>query len=597
MSRFRFRQMAACFVVSVAIVNSPALAQSCVGDCNANGVVDGYDLAICLAEWGPSAATSRADIDGNGVVNGMDLGVILGNWGPCRAHLSSIDPPVGCVLGGTEITIVGSWLSSATEVRVSGALCPGFAVLSPTVIVARTPPGLPGAAVVSVVTAAGASERSDLFRYSQQTVAQMSPLSGSPAGGTEVTLRGQYLSSVQSVTFGGIPASALEVVSDNEIRVVSPPGPPTGPAAVTLIGVKGTVALATPFTYLAPAVSSAIPNAGSPLGGTRVAIVGVGLSGVVAVTFGGVAATDLHVVSDTQLLATTPPGQVGTVAVAVAGTHGSASLTDGFVFTTRTLPEWAELIQPEPDSVAVPDAALRTRILDIGLAWRIRDRGTGIEMLLVPPGAFMMGDNFALSDALPQHVVTISHPMYVSRYEVTQSQWQARMSSNPSFFRGYPDSAARPVDSVSWNAIQTFLLGSGLRLPTEAEWEYSCRAGTVSKYNNGTNNSAGLSAVAWWYSNSGAQTHPVAGKQPNMLGLFDMHGNVLEWVSDYYVANYYSYSPTVDPPGPVSGSVRVLRGGTYGWGWDTAGHSSSARYYGDPGFNGSLVGFRVVRNP
>jgi len=260
-----------------------------------------------------------------------------------------------------------------------------------------------------------------------------------------------------------------------------------------------------------------------------------------------------------------------------------------------------------PNPAVVTDATMRAAITATGLAWRVRDTATQMEMVLVPPGTFTMGCtassvNACSSNENPTHSVTLTQPFYMGRYEVTQSQWVARMPSNPSNFQGasYPDAANRPVEQVSWNTIQGYLSVTGMRLPSEAEWEYACRAGTTTAFNNGSSDDASwplrVGTIAWYLSNSGNQTHVVGGKVANALGLFDMSGNVSEWVSDWYDGTYYSVSPLTNPLGPVSGGTdRVLRGGS--WYTDSGLVRSSCRYYLTPDFTNFSNGFRVARNP
>ena len=192
--------------------------------------------------------------------------------------------------------------------------------------------------------------------------------------------------------------------------------------------------------------------------------------------------------------------------------------------------------------------------------------GVSFEMVLVEGGTFRMGatseqEDEAESDEKPVHSVTLSN-YYIGKNEVTQALWQAVMGSNPSCFEG----SDLPVEDVSWNDCQEFiqklnrLTGRNFRLPTEAEWEFACRGGNNScgyKY-SGSNN---LANVAWYDDNSDGQTHPVATKAPNELGIYDMSGNVWEWCADWY-ANYTSNSQT-NPKGPQSGSYRVYRGGSW----------------------------------
>ncbi|MGA2439958.1 MAG: formylglycine-generating enzyme family protein [Tepidisphaeraceae bacterium] len=213
------------------------------------------------------------------------------------------------------------------------------------------------------------------------------------------------------------------------------------------------------------------------------------------------------------------------------------------------------------------------------------DLGNGLtmEFVLVQPGSFMMGttnssDNISLA-AQPQHRVEISKPFYLGKYEVTQEQWQSVMGNNPSRYRdivGHPltppqNEAKCPVECVSWNDCQTFLgkvkakaPGTEFCLPTEAQWEYACRAGSSGEYCYGDGD-ASLGDYAWCEGNSDGRPHPVGQKKPNAWGLYDMHGNVWEWCADRVDIedDYYANSPSRDPQGPTSGAGRVYRGGSY----------------------------------
>jgi len=154
---------------------------------------------------------------------------------------------------------------------------------------------------------------------------------------------------------------------------------------------------------------------------------------------------------------------------------------------------------------------------------------------------------------------------------------------------------------VSWNTVQGFLSQTGMRLPTEAEWEYAYRAGTTTAFHgytgqvSGTNNDSLLGNIAWFIGNSNSQTRPVGGKLGNGFGLHDMSGNVLEWVNDWYGSNYYSTSPSVNPQGPSSGTFRVLRGGS--WGSDSNRCRASYRSNINPVVSDCVFGFRVARTP
>ena len=267
-------------------------------------------------------------------------------------------------------------------------------------------------------------------------------------------------------------------------------------------------------------------------------------------------------------------------------------------------PTWATVLSWCPDPAVVTNASLRAAIGATSLPWRVRDTGTQIEMLLVPPGTFSMGCSPSTSwgcnpEENPVHTVTLTNAFYMARYEVTQAQWQAKMGWNPSYFSGYADSPSRPVEQVSWTTIQGFLSATGMRLPTEAEWEYSCRAGTTTAFHsgpgfpNGTNDDNLVGGIAWYNPNSGSQTHVVGGKAGNALGLHDMSGNVWEWVSDWF--GTYPSAAQVNPTGPTFGSDRVLRGGAWLNSSDLL--RSSYRYYVTPGNSNHLIGFRVARSP
>lgn len=192
-----------------------------------------------------------------------------------------------------------------------------------------------------------------------------------------------------------------------------------------------------------------------------------------------------------------------------------------------------------------------------------------MHFVLIPAGRFEMGRPILPSDYSAseiQHSVTLSRPFYMQTTPVTQAQWEAVMGNNPSKFTGDPH---LPVDSVSWRATQSFLqtlnqrsepTENPYRLPSEAEWEFACRAGSRSKFFFGED-PAELVDYAWFEKNAGKRTHPVAEKLPNPWNLYDLYGNVWEWVQDRYAD--YPVLDVTDPTGPEKGSQRVLRGGCY----------------------------------
>ena len=256
-------------------------------------------------------------------------------------------------------------------------------------------------------------------------------------------------------------------------------------------------------------------------------------------------------------------------------------------------PTWATVLEWEPNPAVVTDANLRAAIVASGFAWRIRDNSSNIEMLLVPGGTFTMGcspgDAECGSDESPAHQVTLTNAFYMGKTEVTQAQWTAKMGSNPSWFQGtyYPNAANRPVEQVSWNTIQSFNSATGLRLPTEAEWEFACRAGTT------TARYGVLNDIAWNSLNTAPTTNAVATKLPNALGIYDMLGNVCEWCQDFY--GPYSSESVTNPTGPATGSTRALRGGA--WRGNPSFCRASQRGAYGTDVADLAFGFRVVRNP
>ncbi|MFA6291335.1 MAG: formylglycine-generating enzyme family protein [Victivallales bacterium] len=220
-------------------------------------------------------------------------------------------------------------------------------------------------------------------------------------------------------------------------------------------------------------------------------------------------------------------------------------------------------------------------------------KGVNLEFVLILPGTFMMGAENISDNEKPVHKVTLTKPFYMTKYEVTQEQWQAVTGENPSQFKETADAPKRPVEQVSWDDISKKFLpklaermpkGLKARLPTEAEWEYSCRAGTAGDY------AGELDAMGWYEINSKETTHPVGGKKPNAWGLYDMHGNVWEWCADIH--GDYSAEAVTDPKGAASGSSRIGRGGCWSIGNN---HCKSAfRDWGTPGYKSPRLGLRLA---
>jgi formylglycine-generating enzyme required for sulfatase activity len=231
----------------------------------------------------------------------------------------------------------------------------------------------------------------------------------------------------------------------------------------------------------------------------------------------------------------------------------------------------------------------------------------GMKLVLIPKGTFMMGSPIEEEGAKndeKQHQVTIGKDYYLGVTEVTQGQYEKVMGTNPSYFQKRvirkSDSSMYPVEQVSWEDAVEFCkklsdlpeekkAGRVYRLPTEAEWEYACRAGSKAAYSFGANSKT-LGDYAWFGENSGNQTHPVGEKKANAWGLYDMHGNVWEWCSDWY--GVYPKGSVSDPSGPSEGSIRVDRGGS--WAYGAANCRSAYRGWGAPSYRIGNDGFRVA---
>ena len=233
--------------------------------------------------------------------------------------------------------------------------------------------------------------------------------------------------------------------------------------------------------------------------------------------------------------------------------------------------------------------------------------GALMEFVWIPAGTFRMGSPSSEAGGRSDealHEVEISRGFWLGRYEVTQGQWEAVMGTRPWSGRDHVVSdLSHPAVSISWNAVQRFIGrlndaadASLYRLPSEAEWEYACRAGSRTRWSFGDDESV-LGNYAWYWDNAwdvGEEyAHAVGTKWPNAWGLYDMHGNVYEWVQDWYGSDYYDVSPRVDPRGPSSGSLRVGRGGSFG---DGASDLRSADRSGfSPGGRGDDIGVRLLR--
>ncbi len=265
---------------------------------------------------------------------------------------------------------------------------------------------------------------------------------------------------------------------------------------------------------------------------------------------------------------------------------------------------WADVLVQDPDPEVVTDADGRKRMLATGLPWKVKDRGTGIVMLLVPPGEDVIGaspgDSEAEDEESPAHRVRFTDAFYLGETEVTQAQWEtAKVGDDPSYFKG----ANRPVENVSWDRINEpdsgFRTKTGLRLPSECEWEYACRAGSdAARYGE-------LENIAWFRGNSESESKDVGKRQANAWGFKDMLGNVYEWCSTPYDSRLYSRAKqqgAVDSTfyksanyKSANGEFLVVRGAS--WNIFPRNVRASYRNYVRSDFSFNIIGFRVARAP
>ena len=239
---------------------------------------------------------------------------------------------------------------------------------------------------------------------------------------------------------------------------------------------------------------------------------------------------------------------------------------------------------------------------------------SGIEMILIPGGSFEMGSDSGTPDEAPVHKVSVG-AFWMDRYEVVQEEFRKYQRPDPSHFKG----PRQPLEQINWTDAAAYcndrsradglepcydektwacdFNANGYRLPTEAEWEYACRAGAATQYSFG-NSPGQLKDYAWYADNASAATHPVGQKKPNAWGLYDMHGNVAEWCNDRYAKDWYKQSPDKDPRGPSEGRERVIRGGA----WNSSAGSCRSAYrtsslsVDDTCLADDAIGFRCVRN-
>jgi formylglycine-generating enzyme required for sulfatase activity len=528
---------------------------------------------------------------------------------PGPPTITSICPDRGPDAGGTVVRIEGASFGDITGVNFGSASATNFAKLSDTLIQAETP-GVPagtGTAVVALI-GLGGEEAHALFTYlppGVTTICGLIPFFGPEDGGTTVLINGSGLLHTESVTFGDDEGTDLDVLSDTQVIVKTPPG--MGAVAVVLTTADGRKAGAL-FAYLPPITPPALitridsldPDHGPFIGGTQVFITGAGFTGTTSVTFGPRPGTDLNVVSDTQLTVKSPYG-FGTVPVIVSTPHGDA-------------------------------VALFTY-----------EGGTLAPMVPVAAGEFQMGDPWGEGgpDELPVHTVYVSSFM-IDKYEVTNALYCQFLNAGgnddhwdsgqqilrqgavaPYTYSPAPTREDHPVVYVNWEDAMAFcdwrseaegLAAGTYRLPTEAEREKAASWNPVTshhyRFGEQTDGSGpdDLDGHRANYSDSGdpfePRTTPVGYYDGTLYGTYqtedaysyygcyDMSGNVWEWCYDWYDDEYYSSSPGADPTGPPSGSYRVLRGGS--WDYDANCCRAAVRGANSPAARYVNFGFRCA---
>jgi formylglycine-generating enzyme required for sulfatase activity len=603
-----------------------AAAQGCPSaDLNGDRRVSGADISVLLGEWGTSGGTTGADLNGSGLVTGADLAIVLEQWG--QSCPSEIVPYWATLIeAAPDPSIITDPLTRASIEATGFAWRVRHAVTQAEMLL--VPPGTFEMGCVQGTTQGGCSVAA--LPVHAVTITQPFYI------GRYETTQSEWRRVMGSNPayhrwLRDSPVCPVETVSGNDIR-----------AFLVISGARLPSEAQWEFAYRA-GTSTAYHNASNDeTSASTIGVVGQGITGSTRAVgslsgnrFGlhDMTGNVLERVADwygpyegasqvDPLGPTTGTSQVyrgGDYlfdARSATGYFRSAASLDhrsrncGFRMAMNVapselvVPPWAVSIAMEPDPAVIVDQKIRDRIRATGYAWHVRDSATGIEFVLVPPGVFRMGCSASTgsqcpSDEYPVREVTLTRPFYVSRTEVTQGQWAATMSSNPSSFQEYSDSPSRPVESVTWNSVQDFLAQSGARLLTEAEWEYAYRAGTTTAFHGtpslpaGSSSDASISAIAWQSNNAAGQTNRAGVLQPNGFGLHDMGGNVWEWVADFY--GTYGDSSQTDPGGPAVGASRVVRGGA--WNSSTDFVRSSKRGGLDPRSSASNLGFRIARNP
>jgi len=506
-------------------------------------------------------------------VQSNEVDFTLLTTGPYISRIS----PVALVIGGS-VAIYGQGFGnsqSAGTVQFGNIVATNISYWTSTLIQVIVPGGST-TGKLSVTVNSVQSNGYDYFINSPGPyISSMNPKS--IGTGDLVTIIGTGFGSSQgasTVSFGNVKATDIVIWSATQIRVTVPSGVASGKLSVTVNSIKSneidyTCSISPNITSISPTnftVGTSVTINGTNFGATR---------GTSTVTFNTKDATAIASWSNTKIVCTVPVG----------ATSGSLYITVNSV---------------------------QSNYFDFTLV-------TPVETVLIPNGTFRMGNTGTYSGTtyiqeLPVTNVTISNSFYMSKYEISQALYTSLVGSNPSNFR---TNDQFPVERINWydacafcnklsdrdgykkcytingSSVTCDWTANGWRLPTEAEWEYACKAGTTTDFYTG-NNESDLANDGWYSGNSGDSTHTSGLKKPNKFGLYDMLGNVFEWVWDW--SGTYSGGSVTDPTGPSSGSIKIIRGGSWHNGVATGLCRSSARGWMDnPSQMSSTNGIRVVR--
>ena len=584
------------------VIAGQTLTLSAVPDPASAGVV----IATTFASGTPAVATVSAA----GVVSGVSAGtsvITVSSTGSGTGFTSTTKtatatitvlpapdalrgltttPASGSIVVGQTLSITTTPDVAATSITVSNAYAsasPTVATVSPTGVVTAVSVG----SSIITVTATGSGTGYTTTTKTATTLVTVFPapdalrsVTVSPAGGVVFAGRTLNLTTVTDVAATTVAVTTSYTSGTPAVAAVSATGVVTGVTVGTTVITVTATGSGAGFTTTSKTASATISVTQAPdalLGVTMTpATASVIVGSTLALTVVPDVASTSVTVSNTFSSATPAVATVSTAGVVTGVAAGTSIIT---VVATGTATGFTTTSKTTTTTITVAPPIFAAD-----------------QFVLAPAGTFVMGTIAGGADSeRPAHTVTLS-AFQIQKTELTQGQWRAVMGGNPS--ANQPCGPSCPVESVSWDDIQTFITrlnqldpGKGYRLPTEAQWEYAARAGTTSEYGApGT-----VDDIGWYDGNSGRITKPAAQKRANAWGLFDMSGNVLELVQDFYSLTYYASSAAIDPLGPATGTDRVTRGGS------VSSPSSNLRsaYRSSRGQSqpASAIGCRLVRDP